>query len=70
MISKELLSEVLDLLASETLVAFEIENKEVSYVTTHKNLGRQNWRTVNIHELIHKCKGWAVKKDTRLLKPL
>ena len=55
MISKELLSEVLEL-TSENVFIKEIEtrNNDIEYLC---NVG--GWNLLNIYELAHKCKEWA-----------
>lgn len=63
MISKELLSEVLD---CKDLTINEINSKAVvvRYMTKE---GIEDGKWVNIHELAHKCKEWAFKNSYTLI---
>ena len=60
MISKELLSEVLEkevsLWDKESIVGSLLE------VGIHLPSGRRLYKTINIYELAHKCKEWALKQ--------
>jgi len=55
MISKELLSKVLSVDAYETRYIEQLNPNEVIYYIK----GKKIHRTINIHELAHKCKEWA-----------
>jgi hypothetical protein len=54
MITKKLLSEVLQMEVLET----EVEDNILIYLTPYKNF--QNKNEINIYELAHKCKEWAI----------
>ena len=56
MISKELLSEVLEENFSSNKIEFE-QSRGVD----SSRMVIDNWRTINIYELAHKCKEWAFK---------
>ena len=63
MISSELLSEVL---------GYEINNVDIIQDTllhfngTEIGTEYEDWETINIHELAHKCKEWARSQDINL----
>jgi len=61
-VSKELLREVLDddvlRIGSFNYPRLEIEVQRYSY---------KDWLAINIHELAHKCKEWALEKDCQLV---
>ena len=58
MISKELLSEVL----KEDLSSNKIEFEQADGVDS-SIIVIDNWLTINIYELAHKCKEWAINDD-------
>jgi hypothetical protein len=55
MISKELLSEVLAIVCVNIR---EVYDNEIIY-TSYELPRIQDWKSINIHELAHKCKEWA-----------
>lgn len=57
MISKELLSEVLEENFSSNKIEFE-QSRGVD----SSRIVIDNWRTINIYELAHECKEWAYNK--------
>ncbi len=64
MISKELLSEVLDKQILEVKSGFnDTIGTERNYLYKIKGKG---WAYINKYELAHKCKEWAISKEYRL----
>jgi len=55
MISKNLLSEVLDI--NIKYISDKYDNNLVSY-----ELSKKGWQTINIYELVNYCKQWAFKQ--------
>ena len=62
-ISKELLSEVLGYEALPT----QVSTKELQYIDKRRKHGAFHPCYINIHELAHKCKEWALSKEYKLL---
>ena len=58
MISKELLSEILD----EDILRFSVDDSEIIYIVRYDNTDS----FINIYELAHKCKEWAHKEGYNL----
>ena len=67
MISKELLSEVLGLKKIESISTNLRQIQEGIYGHAKENeiayLAKNQWYLLNIHELAHKCKEWALKNE-------
>lgn len=60
MISKELLSEVLCYLVTNSNID---DTQDIWYVNTYINNELLIYDTINIYELAHKCKEWALSKN-------
>lgn len=66
MISKELLSEVLGV-SKYLLLSFHFHGKHLHYliqgntISDTENTIQNNHKTINIYELAHKCKEWAMQ---------
>lgn len=59
MISKELLSEVLELTSGNVFIKeIETRNNDIEYLC---NVG--GWHLLNIYELAHECKKWALSNN-------
>ena len=61
--SKELLSEVLNITQVTDL---KIRDNELLY-TFYNNPSINDWKSINIHELAHRCKEWAISKGYDIL---
>lgn len=62
MISKELLEKVLDFTSGNVFIKeIETRNNDIEYLC---NVG--GWNLLNIYELAHKCKEWAIKQGYSL----
>lgn len=68
-ISKELLGEVLGFKNRKTSsIEIEIKGSVVGYNSYNKDgTDYISTKTINIHELAHKCKEWAIKKGFDIL---
>ena len=70
MISKELLSEVLNLVEvkgiyEESDYTYDLCDRELNYaerLIVFDTVGYNKYMIINIHELAHKCKEWALSK--------
>jgi hypothetical protein len=61
--SKELLSAVLGVTQVTDL---KIRDNKLFY-TSYNNPSISNWKAINVHELAHKCKEWAISKGYDVL---
>ncbi len=61
-ISKELLCEVYEYDDGREIFDICLEDNDVKFSYSHKDFGEDE-EVINIHELAHKCKEWAIKDD-------
>ena len=61
MISKELLSEVLELRSYIESIDESVDEKNIYYYSSYESYPATQY-SINIYELSHKCKEWAISK--------
>ena len=65
MISRELLSEIIG--DGEVYITKEIVRNEYRYKNLNWCYAEDTYESINIHELAHKCKEWAVSNNYGIL---